>query len=246
MNQKYFAVDTKRIVVEEIPTLFMRPEGVENRLGILFYHGWSSTKEQNAFRGAALATSGATVIIPDAIHHGERGAFSEYQKPETTAQYFFQTIEQSRKEFSIWKKHLQEQGIDRIMVMGHSMGGFTASTIYCDDEDLLGLVNLNGLFDFRVMEQMASGGLKDLYIPFEQNPADEIEKLKNRPILMLAGEDDALIPYTEQQKFYERLQEMNDDKDLVRFISYEYLGHFVTTNMMEESVSFMKCVGDLR
>lgn len=238
-HDQLYAVEVKSIVVEDIPALLMRPQGVEKDKGILFYHGWSSTKELNQFRGATLAAHGYTVIVPDAIHHGDRGTL-DYKTHSVAAEYFFPTIEQSRAEFPIWKAYFQELGITDIIVSGHSMGGFTASTIFCDDASIKGCANLNGFFDYRPMVKVAEGSeeLNALLQKYKQNPAECVDKLVNRPILILAGEADAVILEKYQRAFYDTLKEKYDDPSQIQMISYPNLGHFLTTNMMEELISF--------
>ena len=58
---------------------------------IVFYHGWSSAKENQRFRGFILSNLGYQVIIPDAIYHGERNPI-DYDDPNSAAKYFWGVI----------------------------------------------------------------------------------------------------------------------------------------------------------
>jgi len=62
--------------------------------------------------------------------------------------------------------------------------------------------------------------------------------LVNRPILLLHGDRDSLVPVESQRNFYSEIKPMYKFKDKIEFIEYENLNHFVTTNMMEESIGW--------
>lgn len=63
----------ERINIGEIPAILFRPrDKQENIPTIIFYHGWSSSKESQRIRGFILASVGFQVILPDAIYHGDR------------------------------------------------------------------------------------------------------------------------------------------------------------------------------
>jgi fermentation-respiration switch protein FrsA (DUF1100 family) len=71
----------KKEYIGEIPVIIMRPiENRETYPTVIFYHGWTSKKEYQRFRGYILATLGYQVVIPDAINHGERGEIDYYAK----------------------------------------------------------------------------------------------------------------------------------------------------------------------
>lgn len=75
-----------KIYIGQIPCLKITTD--EDLKGIvIFYHGWTSTKELQSLRGHILAAYGYDVIIPEAINHGERGLIDYEENPK--AYYHF-------------------------------------------------------------------------------------------------------------------------------------------------------------
>ena len=73
-------ITEEKIYIGDIPCL--KIEGHEKVKGvIIFYHGWSSTKELQSLRGHILAAYGYDVLIPEAIYHGERGLIDYDENP---------------------------------------------------------------------------------------------------------------------------------------------------------------------
>ena len=53
----------------DIPCLRIYSQGDAPKGIVVFYHGWTSTKELQSVRGHFLAAYGYTVLIPEAINH---------------------------------------------------------------------------------------------------------------------------------------------------------------------------------
>ncbi len=71
------------------------------------------------------------------------------------------------------------------------------------------------------------------------DPMNNLELIVNRPILLLHGGDsDTVVSIESQIKFYDKIKPMYEDKKKIKFIQYPNLNHFVTTNMMEESIAW--------
>lgn len=239
-----------RVKLQDIPTIIFRPRNVERNIPtIIFYHGWSSNKELQRLRGFVLAAAGYQVIIPDAVYHGERNHLRDYGM-EAAREYFWDVIFSNMEEFNvIMTESVSKYGADpkRIAVTGNSMGGFTAGGIFTHNEDVKTIVVLNGTCawesfngdvwepeddilrkKFKVIEKR----VKDL------DPINHLDKLKNRPILMLHGESDNMVPIEGQIKFYEKLKPLYDSNEKIKLVEYANLNHFVITNMMEESINW--------
>ena len=67
---------------------------------------------------------------------------------------------------------------------------------------------------------------------------NNLELLKNRPILILHGDSDSIVSIESQRIFYQRIEPLYQNKQKIKFIEYPNLNHFVTTNMMEESINW--------
>ena len=239
----------KRVKIRDIPCIILKPS-VENRklATIIFYHGWSSNKDSQKFRGFILASLGYQVIIPDAINHGERGIV-DYNDPDTTGQYFWKTVLNNIKE----SKDIIETSIDlydmdtdNIVVMGHSMGGFTAAGAFTHDKRIKTSIILNGSFNWEMSNEIFLQQLgKNITVEEEDeitrlDPMNNFDKLINRPILMLNGASDGVVPVEAQQIFYDKIKGSYKDGSKIKLIKHINVGHFVTTGMMEDAANWLK------
>jgi fermentation-respiration switch protein FrsA (DUF1100 family) len=73
----------------------------------------------------------------------------------------------------------------------------------------------------------------------EKDPFKHLSMLKDRPILMLHGDSDSLVPVDGQRDFYNKICPLYRDKEKIKLVEYPLLNHFVTTNMMEESINWL-------
>ena len=111
---------------------------------VIFYHGWTSTKELQSLRGHILAAYGYDVLIPEAIHHGERGIIDYEENPAAYGK-FWQTIFQNLREAPQVIAYAKTWHDDvPLAVMGHSMGGFTALGVMTWNRDIQAAVAMNG------------------------------------------------------------------------------------------------------
>lgn len=241
-----------KISIGDIKALYIRPreELGNNPPSLILYHGWSSSKEAQRMRGIILASMGFQVFIPDAIHHGERGRLEQYNL-KNASKYFWETvlsnIEESDK---IIDTILSSYGgtKDRIGLIGHSMGGFTSGGVFVRHRDLNSLVVLNGSCNWARSNEIFMDSLfkyrkEELEVLEEElgayDPAKNLDSLGNRPILMLHGKADSLVSIEAQEDFYRLIKDNYRDGRL-KYIRYDNLNHFVTTNMMEESIVWFR------
>lgn len=236
----------ERVVIQGIPAIIFRPREVNEAIPtVIFYHGWSSNKELQRLRGFILASVGYQVVIPDAIYHGERNALSDYGMDAST-EYFWDVIFSNMEEYSTIVGEMvlkYNADPDRIAVTGNSMGGFTAGGIFTHNKNIKTLIVLNGSLGWENFN-------KNIDIPIteelevltkkvnELDPMNHLDLLKDRPILLLHGDSDIVVPINSQRIFYDEIKQLYSDKERIGFIEYPRLNHFVTTNMMEESINW--------
>ena len=244
------SVIEEKVYIGEIPAIVFRPKERKALLPtIIFYHGWSSDKETQRMRGFILASVGYQVIIPDAIHHGERNPIDNYNM-ENAGKYFWDTIFNNLDESNvIIDEIILRYNADpmRIGVMGNSMGGFTAAGVFTHNSRIRVLVVLNGSCAWensnRVFKEpfeiSMTEDLKELEEKIKKiDPISNLPLLKDRPILMLHGDSDTVVSIESQRVFYEKIKPFYEDKEKIKFVEYNNLNHFVTTNMMEESIAW--------
>ena len=238
-----------KVKIKDIPCIILKPRGESGKLAtIIFYHGWSSNKESQKFRGFILASLGYQVIIPDAINHGERGII-DYNNPDIMAECFWKTtlnnIKESRDIIDI-SIDLYDVDPDNIVVMGHSMGGFTAAGAITHDKRIKTSIILNGSFNWEKSNEVFLEQLgKDITVKEEDeiirlDPMNNLDRLIDRPILMINGGSDGVVPIEAQKIFYDKIKELYKDGSKIKLIKHINVGHFVTTNMMEDAGSWLK------
>ncbi len=240
-------LDEEIIDIEGIPTILIRPKDTEGKLPtILFYHGWSSTKEYQRLRAFTLAILGYQVLIPDAIYHGDRNPLDYYDLKSAKA-YFWRTIisnlRESEKIIDYAVENL-EADKNRIGLIGNSMGGITAAGIFVANEDIKTAVILNGSCDWDLSNRLFKERFQiemteelyemEKYIE-DYNPTNNLKKLQNRPLLLLHGDMDRVVRADAQEAFMKKAKLVYEDATHIKYISYPNLNHFVTTNMMEEA-----------
>lgn len=243
---------TKTIELAGIPCLYVKPNFTFKKAPtIIYYHGWSSNKENNFFLGKILAFHGYGVVLPDAIHHGERGALENYNV-EAMKKYFWEVIFNSVNEYKSLANAAVEKlkiDIDSIAVMGNSMGGFIASGVFASNKEIKCLINMNGASAwekaenvFKEMDKEKQGAATELQLGKirQLDPMANKKALYPRPMLLLHGDCDTSISIDVQRYFYNEMKELYKDKaDRIKFIETPRLNHYKTVGMMEESIAFL-------
>lgn len=233
-----------RVNADGIPSLQITcgdiPKGV-----VLFYHGWSSCKEYQAARGRLLAAYGYDVLIPDAVNHGERGRL-DYESHDTYSD-FWQTIFQNIREVPSMIQYIRSWRPGKEMaVMGHSMGAFTAlgAATHYDVFKTAVAMNGSGWWNesdrrFRASLQIDKPkGYRTLTMQMRaMDPYDYLPRLAGRSVLALnGGADDVVDPHA--QALY--MDKVGQTEGVVgKSITYDGLGHFVTTNMMGDAIQWL-------
>ncbi|NLK43843.1 MAG: alpha/beta fold hydrolase [Tissierellia bacterium] len=245
-------IKEEKIHIDNIPAILFRPKEEKEKFPtIIFYHGWSSNKQAQRIRGLILATVGFQVLIPDSIYHGERNPIDYWKN----TYYFWEVVFKNLDESNILIEGLVNKykaDPDRISLIGHSMGGFTSAGIFANNPKIKSAVILNGSFtwekyneglvrrlDLEVTDKLHEIGERAKKL----DPFNKLESLKDRPILMLHGKKDSLVPIDNQSLFYQRIEPLYRDKEKIKLIEYPNLDHYVTTNMMEESIIWFKKYG---
>ena len=239
----------EQVTIKDIPCIILKPKDQNGKLStIIFYHGWSSSKESQRFRGFILASLGYQVIIPDSIHHGERNPI-DYENVDKMRDYFWKTILNNIKESKdIIDKSIDIHNVDpdNVGVMGHSMGGFTAAGAFTHDRRIKTSIILNGSFNWAMSNEIFLGELgKNITVEEEDeiirlDPMNNFDKLLDRSILVLHGGSDDLVAIEPQNEFYRKIKNLYKNGSKIKLIKYKHMGHFVTTNMMEDAGKWLK------
>ncbi len=236
----------EKLNIEEIPVLRFYPSEYSEFKApfptVFYYHGWSSEKNKQKFIGSILADLGYQVILPDAVNHGERGSFANYNK--ALNKFFLPTIMQNLKEFPLIKDYVIKNCSaeeNSLAVSGHSMGGYTTAGIFAHNPSLKTAVVFNGACDWQNAILQIEKDYDALHIDFDEptkqaDPVENIEQIINRPLFLLHGIKDSLVSYKVQKQFYDKILPLYDDKSKIKLMSIERMNHYISIQMLEEAV----------
>lgn len=243
-------VDSLKIKINEIPCLYVKPNNIDADLPcVIYYHGWHSSKEDNKFLATLLAHYGYKVIVPDQLYHGERGKL-EYDKSEVLKQNFWNIIINGVEESKLFIQDAIDKikiNPDKIAVVGSSMGGFIASGVFAQNNNIRCLININGASAwkkaeniFREYDNMGLATKSQLEIISKYDPLIYKDTLYPRAILLLHGDSDTQIPIDIQRYFYKEMKKLyKNDTDKIKLVEVPGLNHHKTLGMIEETLDWL-------
>lgn len=217
---------------------------------LLFYHGFTSSKEVYSYFAVALAQAGFRVVLPDADMHGAR-----YNgDTDMRMTHFWDILKNNIDEVPQLEASLREKdwvADTRFAVAGASMGGMTALGAMARYPQLHSAACMMGSGYFmqlsqtlfpplvaRTPEQKAalSARLAPL-APYD--PCQQLDALANRPLLLWHGEADEVVPFAETVRLARALRETQRDRQIT-FLSEKQIGHKITPSALTALVSFFK------
>ncbi|WP_411955163.1 alpha/beta fold hydrolase [Alkalibacillus sp. S2W] len=239
------AIDQKYI--DDIPVLIVheQTQQVAPLPVIVYFHGFTSAKEQNLPLAYLLAESGYRVVLPEAMHHGERRRNISDQEVQFA---FWEVVKQNLTDLAKIETWLTNQGLleaGRFAVAGTSMGGITTAAALTQYESIraagimMGTANMQEMADYLLKGIEAQG----IELPFTEEELQEqldqlktidlsqqIEALNDRPLFIWHGEEDPVVPYNQAVEFYRQLQEAGAKH--VEFVSEPGRDHKVSRDAM--------------
>lgn len=228
--------------IGEIPATLLSYESPDKKLpGVIWYHGWSSSRESQIFRANMIASFGFHVLVADGALHGDRGS-TDYEDEEVAYRELPRVILKNLEEFPMLEAAFRENANIEgpIFVTGHSMGAMTAGGILANYPNVGGAICFNGVNDWsldkfldeRRMDREVARGAERF------NPLNHLDKFKERPLLMINGDEDHEVDGKLQEAFYRELRNYYNT-DALKFEWAIATPHVVTTNMMEEGIKFL-------
>jgi acetyl esterase/lipase len=216
------------------------PAGGSSAPVVVFFYGggWTSgNRSIYRFLGAALASRGIVVVVPDYRLYPEI-KFPAYMYDAAAAVAWTRT-------------HAAEFGGDptHMFVMGHSAGGQIAALLTLDDEylqavsmsphDLSGMIGLSGPYDFL---PLTSPTYKDLFGPEERYPKSQPVTYVTPhapPIFLATAEHDDVVWPRNAYRLTDRLHEAGDE---VTLKVYPHLGHLTMIGAFADQLAFLGSV----
>ena len=197
---------------------------------ILNVHGGPQMQWQDAFRGDWQVYPGAGYVVAFANPHGSTGYGQEFTA-EISGDHGGKPFDDLMKVTDELAK-LPYVDADRMGAMGWSYGGYMMNWFEGHTTRFKAIASMMGVFDLRSMW----GATEELWFPewdYKGLPwtSDQYEKfspsyyVKNfkTPCLVISGERDYRIPYTQSLQMFTSLQKMNVPSKL---IIYSNAGHW--------------------
>ena len=215
---------------------------------ILFWHGFTSSKEVYAYFAVELAQAGFRVVLPDADMHGSR-----YNgDAELRFTRFWDILKRNIDEVEPLEaalRHLTEEG--RFAVAGASMGGMTALGAMVRYSHIASVACMMGSGYFMSLSQTLFPPLvattpeqkKELAERVahlaEYDVSHQLEKMADRPLLIWHGEADEVVPAAESSRLEKAMREAKLDARLT-FITEKGIGHRITPPALSAIAAFFK------
>jgi dipeptidyl aminopeptidase/acylaminoacyl peptidase len=197
---------------------------------ILNIHGGPQSQWSDAFRGDWQVYPGAGYVVAFANPHGSTG-FGQDFVDAITGDWGGKPYEDLMKVTDALEQ-LPYVDRNRIGAMGWSYGGYMINWIAGHTDRYEALASMMGLFDLRSFY----GATEELWFPewdlggapwtsetYERmSPSNFVKNFKT-PTLVIGGELDYRVPYTQSLQMFTALQKMNVPS---RLIIYEKAGHW--------------------
>ncbi|WP_232718624.1 esterase [Bacillus sp. FJAT-45037] len=248
-------ITVKNETYSSIPVLHVvrADQNHNNKLPTIFFlHGFTSAKEHNLPIAYMLADKGFRVIMPDALHHGER----EVEVSGNERNLLFWTIvQQSIKELNEIKEELFARSVidlSSIGVSGTSMGAITTYGALTQYEWIDSAAAFMGTAYHEMFAKEQLSMLERQGHPIAKETKEELladisqfdfstqlEILSNRPLFIWHGEQDQVVPFHYSESLFNQLQ-TNDqqEKQRITFIREEQAGHKVSRSAMLAAVEW--------
>lgn len=219
------------------------------KTAIIYYHGFSSSKEKSLFRARILSSLGYYVLLPDASGHGLRAdEFNpDYEKPDIN---FWDILVKTITESPDLINYLCEKkgfSPNDIVFCGHSMGAMAAAGAFVKIP-FGKLVMFNGTLDYEALSEYfnkiffnddeALKKIKDTIRYY--SPSEHLSKLENRDILMIDGDKDIIVPARFNEKVYNSLVPFYKDKSKLNHTILPRTTHEMTVKSMEIMDAWLK------
>lgn len=201
---------------ERVPATLVRPFGVERPPCVLFLHGLGGDRTQARMASVLLISQGVAVLGIDAALHGERAvpgiSFAE-MGPELAAVDgpLVRTVVDNRRAIDYIESR-EDLDSSRIVLVGASMGGILGSIVTAVDERVGAALLLvaGGSWsaillesEHPVAQRLRAAGLAEGESLAHVEPVNFIRQVSPRPLLMINGTEDTIIPSSSAQALFD-------------------------------------------
>lgn len=235
---------------DDIPVLYCYNNEQQDMPLIICNHGYGSNKESDISNGIKLASEGFFVVLLDASLHGERKSvhdeelFSEDNYINSFVHVLLDTVKDIKSLLDYFAND-DRVDIDRVGIMGISMGGFVSFLAASQDPRIKVVCPLIGSPDWNLfINDLATLGLKDDEVERltqEYNPIKHYRLLFDKALLVQNGANDMSVSVDGARELDEIARSLpNEDMANYRYIEYKEQGHVVTAEMINNCIDWFK------
>ena len=197
---------------------------------ILNVHGGPQSQWEDAFRGDWQVYPGAGYVVAFANPHGSTGYGQDFTA-EISGDYGGEVFEDLMKVTDALEK-LPYVDVNRMGAMGWSFGGYMMDWFEGHTDRFKAIASMMGIYDLPAFY----GATEELWFPEwdlkgrpwnselyqKWSPSNAVTNFKT-PCLIISGEHDYRVPYTQSLEFFTALQKMGVPS---RLIIYSNSGHW--------------------
>lgn len=192
---------------------------------ILNVHGGPQYQWADSFRGDWQVYPGAGYVVAFPNPHGSTGYGQEFTKA-ISGDYDGKVMEDIAK-VTDYLADLPYVDKDRIGAMGWSWGGYAMMYLEGNSDKYKAIVSMMGIYDLRSMysatEELWFTEYDNKGTPWNNesyyhkaSPSTYVKNFKT-PCLIITGERDYRVPYTQSLQFFTGLQKMGVDSEIIIF-----------------------------
>ncbi len=232
---------------DEVPALLVRPLASNPHPAAIIQHGYGADKSDLLPLGEYLAERGFLVLLPDAWGHGERLPLSGSSYLNTlSVDFIVETVRRTVADIGACLDYLTgrpDVQSDAITLAGFSMGAGVALMAGMRDARVAAIVSLSGA----APQDLVSLRLPGLAPPSEevrrwaaeQDLAGDLARFAPRPLLLIHGRYDDMVPPQASQHIYDAaLPAYRDHPERLALKWYE-VSHMITVPMIVDAVNWI-------
>jgi dienelactone hydrolase len=218
---------------------------------VLILHSLGGCKEHNLRDAYYLVKTGFFVCLFDAYGHGEwQDGLAQRPARTERIQAMPRIIVNTVKMIDdLIENYRDNERVDyrRVGLLGRSMGGLITYA-YITGERSPNVKAAVPIVATPAWTNLYHTGLEtrvtytdeELRWLEQHEPARNLQRLRDFPLLMLNGAQDHQMPIIDVRNSFLEIRKYYRDQDLVRLIEYEAVGHEVTLPMLDEAFAWFR------
>jgi len=241
--------------------LFLNKKATKTTPFVIFLHGLGSSASSLFGNCADLARAGFNAASFDLRNHGDRclkSSLNGFKENCACEEDFFRRISDlyalmlgSMSDLRLLIDLLQYSyglALGEIGLAGVSLGGHISLLSFIQEPRIKTVVSLLGCGDYYRLSQHRTQvygySLEAFEKYYDENlslilnrfdPVNHVEKLAQRPLLLIHNRKDRVVPGICNELFYRRASEAYHDKSRIVYSLHEKLGHELSTALWKES-----------